>query len=197
MPGEIEQWNGCYVTGQLPWDSRRVSTELQAVLRERDIPRGRALELGCGTGTNAIFLEQQGFEVTAVDFAPEAIAQAQKNAAAAGVEISFHATDVREFRTLQTKFAFIFDRGCYHCVRQTDWPGYLATLQAVSEPGTWLLILAGNVADQSESRIPRVSEAELRSELGQHFELVQLRTHRFEEADGSDGPLGWSILLRA
>ena len=63
-------WNARYLSGELPWDSGLPSRELQRVLEEQKIAPGRALELGCGTGTNAIELARRGFDVTAVNCAP-------------------------------------------------------------------------------------------------------------------------------
>jgi SAM-dependent methyltransferase len=70
-------WNARYVSRDVPWDCGHPSTELRRVVEETDeLPRGRLLELGCGTGTNAIYLAQIGFQVTAVDGSSEAIARA-------------------------------------------------------------------------------------------------------------------------
>ena len=69
-------WEQRYRDGETPWNSGLVSKELQRVLRERGIEPCRALELGCGVGTNAVFLAEQGFEVTAVDCAPLALERA-------------------------------------------------------------------------------------------------------------------------
>lgn len=189
-------WNGRYAAHQTPWDSGRPSRELQNVLSEHNIPRGRALELGCGTGTNSVYLAQQGFTVTALDCSPLALEQGRRKARAAGVQIEFLEADVQNFQAAGGPFAFIFDRGCYHCCRKVNLPGYLQTLRDNSAPGTWFLCLAGNANEQTEEGPPRVTEQEIRNELGSLFEIVQLRDFRFQDADGSDGPLGWSALLR-
>jgi SAM-dependent methyltransferase len=54
----------------------------------------RAIDLGCGVGDNAIYLAQQGFEVTAVDFSSEAVAMARQRVAEAGVDIEVVRADV-------------------------------------------------------------------------------------------------------
>src|SRR5206468_8930829 len=78
-PDEVAHWENRY-RERPPWDTGRVSAELRRRLGQFPIPRGRAVELGCGTGTNAIWLAQQGFDVTAVDISPTAIAAAQAKA---------------------------------------------------------------------------------------------------------------------
>ena len=97
----------------------RTSSELQRVFSRNTIQPCRALELGCGTGTNSVWLAQQGFEVTGVDVAPLAVEQANKRAQAAGVQVHFVVADVLHLPDLDGPFAFFFDRGCYHAVRRS------------------------------------------------------------------------------
>src|SRR6478672_4431048 len=78
-------WNDHYRDGNLPWDTGRASSELQRVFSHNTIQPGRALELGCGTGTNSVWLAQQGLEVTRVDVAPLAVERANERARGAGV----------------------------------------------------------------------------------------------------------------
>ncbi|MCH8870025.1 MAG: class I SAM-dependent methyltransferase, partial [Chloroflexi bacterium] len=53
------------------------------------IPPGRALEIGCGTGGNALWLAKQGWQVTALDFSTVAVDKARKSAASNGVDVGF------------------------------------------------------------------------------------------------------------
>jgi len=67
----------------------------------------RAIDLGCGTGGNAVFLAQHGFEVTGVDFAPSAIAKARRRAEAAGVEVAFVVDDLTNLQKIKGTFDFL------------------------------------------------------------------------------------------
>src|SRR3954462_3180467 len=113
------EWNDRYRDGNLPWDTGRPSSELQHVLIRNAIGPCRALELGCGTGTNCVWLAQQGFDVTGVDVAPLAVERAQARARAAGVKAQFAVADLLQMPELHGPFAFFFDRGCYHAVRRS------------------------------------------------------------------------------
>ena len=189
-------WENRYVQGDTPWDSGLRSAELARVLAKFDLPRGRALELGCGSGTNAIFLAQHGFEVTAVDCSETALATARGKAEAIGVTIDWIAADVQNFGAGREPCEFLFDRGCYHCCRRVDLAGYLQTHCNVTRPGTMCLILAGNPNDGDEGGPPKVTAAELLAEFEELYRLLQLREFHFEDAGGEQGPLGWSCLLR-
>jgi methyl halide transferase len=189
-------WEERYREGTTPWDSGIPSQELQRVLKEEGISPCRSLELGSGTGTNAVFLAQQGFDVTAVDCASLALQRARDKAAVAGVNVIWIEADVQNFGAGLPPFDFVFDRGCYHCCRRVDLPGYLMTLQNVTRPGSRYLSLCGNANEQSEGQgPPRVTEEEIRAELGGLFEIDHIREFHFEDPGGVAGPLGWSVLM--
>src|ERR1051326_3811785 len=104
-PSEIEHWESRYRTIEPPpWDTGRPSLELQRRLSQFPIPRGGAIELGCGSGSQAVWLAQRGFDVTAIDISPTAIAQAELQAKKAGVAVRFLAADVTELPDLGPPF---------------------------------------------------------------------------------------------
>src|SRR5437879_3496719 len=125
---DAEHWDKRYREGESPWDTGRPSSELVRVVREEGIAPCRALELGCGTGASAVWLAQQGFDVTALDLSPMAIERAQHRADDAGVRVHFLAADVLQpLPELTGPFDFFFDRGCYHAVRRENVTAYLET----------------------------------------------------------------------
>ena len=196
MP-DVPNWEEHYRSGTPPWDSGRPSNELIRVVEAEHINPCRAIELGCGTGTNAVWLAQHGFDVTAVDLVPLAIEQAIDRAAKAGVKIRFLSLDLLSLPDLGAPFDFLFDRGCYHAVRRENATGYLDAIDRLLRPGATALILAGNAKEPLDPGPPVVSEDELRSELGSRFEIVALREFRFDAILGTDvKPLAWSCLLQ-
>jgi methyl halide transferase len=197
MP-ELRNWDERYQSGATPWDSGRPSEELVRVLAEAGIAPCRAVELGCGTGTNAVWLAQQGFDMTAVDISALALARARQRAADAGVRVRFLEADVLHAPAeLTGPFDFYFDRGCYHVVRRENVAAFLATLRHLTAPGSIGLVLAGNAREPHDPGPPVVSEAELRAELGSLFDITQLREFRFDTTDTGDVRfLAWSALLR-
>ncbi|MFN8079086.1 MAG: methyltransferase domain-containing protein [Kineosporiaceae bacterium] len=80
-----EFWEQRYA-GDAPVWSGRVNRTLADVLTSRAIPAGRALDLGCGEGGDAIWLARQGWQVTAVDISPTAVARGAAAAAEAGLD---------------------------------------------------------------------------------------------------------------
>lgn len=194
-PTSPHEWNQRYLDGNLPWDSGLVSQELILAVEQQWLTACRAVELGCGTGTNAIYLAEQGFQVTAIDVSAKAIELAQAHVRQMAHPPRFLVADITRLPALDGPFQFIFDRGCYHCLRLTDLDAYRAALMQLSVPGTRFLLLAGNANEQTEHGPPRVKESEIRRELGDLFEIHSIREFRFQDRGGAAGPLGWSCRM--
>src|SRR5919205_4019837 len=90
-----------YRFGFTPWDSGVSPPELKEMIEGPNARTpGKALDLGCGTGTNAIYMTQHGWNVTAIDFVPRAIANAKAKAVNAKVAPNFIVGDVTKLREL-------------------------------------------------------------------------------------------------
>lgn len=197
-------WNEQYATKQTPWDSGQPSRELERVLDERQIRPGRALEIGCGTGTNAVYLASRGFDVTAFDLSAIAIERAKQRAAEAGLQLSLFVGDVLNPPDLGEPFDFVFDRGVYHSLRPEGLLALLKLLERTTRPGSLYLTLAGNANEvrppgAEHEGPPQVHAHDLCKELQPLFDLIQLREFRFDgvEIDGRPiQPLAWSAMLR-
>jgi SAM-dependent methyltransferase len=192
------RWDERYKAGDTPWETGQPSSQLQRVLAEAAIQPCRALELGCGTGASAVWLAQQGFDVTALDLSALAIDRARQKSSQAGARVNFLVADVlNPPADLSGPFDFFFDRGCYHVVRREDVTAYLETLRRLTRSGTMGLVLTGNAREPHEPGPPVVTEEQVRAELATLFEIVCLREFRFDqvEADGNRF-LGWSCLVR-
>lgn len=195
---EAERWNQRYEAGDTPWDTGLPSCELQRVIEQEHVRPCRAIELGCGTGVNAVWLAQQGFDVTAIDLSPLALERARHRAESVGVKLRFLQGDVLDPpREMGGPYEFVFDRGCYHAVRRLDVGRYLQTLDEVAAPGSRALILAGNAREPHDPGPPVVSEDEIRAEIGRVMEIVWLREFYFDQAEGVPVRfLGWSCFAR-
>ena len=78
-------WNEHYEQGAMPWDTETPDQGLVDFVRGRRLVPGRALDIGCGTGTHALWLAGQGWDVLGVDISPRAIERAHTRAAEATV----------------------------------------------------------------------------------------------------------------
>lgn len=124
--------------GKPPWETGISPPELMEFIAGND--PGRALDLGCGTGTNAITLAQHGWQVTGVDFIPRSIQQARRKADNAGVKAEFIVDSVTNLKGVSGPYQFILDIGCYQGLPFADREAYRKNIKRLLAPGGSLLI---------------------------------------------------------
>jgi SAM-dependent methyltransferase len=184
-----------YAKGETPWDSGTACEELLRLLGAGKLAGKTVLEIGCGTGTNAIELTRRGFLVTAVDYVEQPIREARGKARQAKVEVDFRVADVLK-DDLGGPYDILFDRGVYHCLREVDLKKFQEVLKRVTRSGSWWLSLAGNAKEEMDPGPPVVHEHEIHSELGSLFDIVELSEFRLTTNKSDFRPLAWSILMR-
>ena len=99
-----EDWNARYAAKELVWTAepnRLFASEVEA------LEPGRALDLACGEGRNAVWLADKGWRVTAVDFSDVALAKAERLAASRGVEIEWVLADVLDYEPERRAFDLV------------------------------------------------------------------------------------------
>ena len=192
----VPDWDGMYRQGTPPWDVGRPHAELVRVLDEGLVSRGTVLELGCGTGADAILLAQRGFDVTAVERSPIAIERARARVEQYDALVRFVLADVFQFAKNSGPFDFVYDAGFYHFVRLADLDRMIDMLWRVTRPGSCYLCLAGAAGEVVESGPPQVTEDEIYDELGRLFEPVHVRPCRLESPRRPEGYRSWSCLMR-
>lgn len=121
-----------------PWDTYQTPPELYNFIQQN--PPGRALDLGCGTGTNVITLAKHGWTATGVDFIPKVIRAARKNAIKADVQANFFIDDVTKLNKIQGPFELLLDIGCYQSLDQAGMVSYRRNIQRLLIPGGAFLI---------------------------------------------------------
>ncbi|MCC6528077.1 MAG: class I SAM-dependent methyltransferase [Polyangiaceae bacterium] len=194
MTRSPEQWEQRYLAGDLPWDTGRPDRELERLVAARALAPCRALEVGCGTGTNAIWLAERGFEVFATDLAPTAIARARAKAERADVRVRF---EVGSFPAGEPPFDLAYDRGCFHVHDEAaERAAFAASVAAALAPaGLWLSLIGSSNGPPREVGPPRRSARDVAEALEPHFELLLLEDTTFE-ADLPSVPRAWLCLAR-
>jgi 2-polyprenyl-3-methyl-5-hydroxy-6-metoxy-1,4-benzoquinol methylase len=138
----LERWlfEFRYWLGRTPWDTNVTPPEVMAFLE--DHPPGRAIDLGCGTGTNPITLARHGWQVTGLDFSMTAIWIARRKAGRAGVEVDYRAQDVTDLTAVRGPFDYALDIGCLHAVEPEGRQSYATGLMRLVRPGGSYMLYA-------------------------------------------------------
>src|SRR5438876_5123656 len=127
-----------YRFGFKPWDSGIPPPELKELIEgpQARTP-GKALDLGCGTGTNTMYMAQHGWNVTGIDFVATAIAAARKKMQAANVAPRLIQGDVTRLKELGlgAGYSLVFDLGCLHSIPEVRRDAYAAGVNEVTVRG--------------------------------------------------------------
>jgi SAM-dependent methyltransferase len=134
-----------YRLGFTPWDRGVPASGLVELIDGNGaLPKGRAIDLGCGTGTNSIYLAQRGWRVTGIDMVPCALDAARRRALRAGVSPAFIQGDVTRLGELSlgAGFNLVVDVGCFHTLPAGLRDRYVESVSAVAVPGATLFLFA-------------------------------------------------------
>jgi SAM-dependent methyltransferase len=180
-----------YRAGKTRWDTGIPPPELVEVIEGPGaLEPGRALDLGCGTGTNVIYLVQHGWKAVGVDFSSLAIQSARRKSDWVSGAV-FVEGDVTRLSDLGVDgpFDLQLDIGCFHSVVPNRRDAYGREAARVARPGSLMMIFAFG----PRLRLPgsrRTREPEIRRRFGSAFELERVRA-------GSHPPgAAWFFLRR-
>jgi cyclopropane fatty-acyl-phospholipid synthase-like methyltransferase len=171
-----------------PWDTCISPPELFSFIRSH--PPARALDLGCGTGTNAITLAQHGWQVVGVDFVGRAIRAARHKARQAGVLVDFHTDDVTRLSGITSPFDLVLDIGCLHSLSSQQKAMYIDNLtRLLTLQGTFLLYTFITADETAQDR--GLTPGDL-TQLASRLRLVQ----RQDGTDRGDRASAWLTYQR-
>jgi SAM-dependent methyltransferase len=155
-------WFASAYEGTPPWDIGRHQPAF-AVLADAGEIVGPVLDVGCGTGENALFLAARGYEVTGVDAVQAAVAAARQKAAARGLKAEFSVHDALRLADLGRTFGAVIDSGLFHTFDDPERDEFVDSLAAVLAPGGRYFVLCFSEHEKGDGGPRRVTQAELRA----------------------------------
>jgi len=172
-----------------PWDTGVTPPEVYQFLEGH--PPGRALDLGCGTGTNVITLAENGWQATGIDFVPRAIRKARRKARRKGVEgrTAFQVGDALSPDSFQGEYDLILDIGCFHSFVDEDAETYAMNARDHLVAGGSLLLYAHLRQEPGPGH--GASEESL-AKLGEYLELAWR-----QDGEESSRPSAWLEFVKA
>jgi SAM-dependent methyltransferase len=180
-----------------PWDIGKPDFNLVETVTTSAIPPCKALDIGCGTGDNSIWLAQKNFIVTGIDTSKIAIEKAIEKASKANVKCTFTVIDFVKNKIEGAPFGFAFDRGCFHSFDSDEERKSFAENVAahLEKDGLWLSLL-GNADEQRDGPGPPQRTArEIVNSVEPYFEILSLVSSYFG-SNRPNPPKAWVCLMR-
>jgi cyclopropane fatty-acyl-phospholipid synthase-like methyltransferase len=188
-----------YDEGRVPWDDPAPPPEIVALAA--DTPPGRALDVGCGFGRAVIYLAERGWSAVGVDFVPQAIAEAQRRAAVAGVvdRAAFHVASATDLAFLAPPFDVIIDVGCMHSFTAEMLPAYRDEIARLLRPGGQYVLFAHlrDAAEPEREDGPRgIAETAIHDLLYGAFRLERVERGVTQVEDRPPWNSAWFLFRR-
>ena len=179
---EWDEYYREYPLEELGWELGKPRPILVEYMEKGLIPKGRALDICCGAGTNTVYLAQNSFYVIGIDISRTAIEIAKKKAHQAKVDISFLEESFIDLPFIDAAFGFVFDMGCFHHVGIEERPKFIAGVHRVlKEGGVYMLTCFSYKNGRGWNHFTRQQIVDL---FSGHFELGAIRHYPSLEGDG-------------
>jgi SAM-dependent methyltransferase len=176
--------------GVPPWE---IGAPQGAVVRlcEAGRVRGSVIDLGCGTGDNALYLASRGHRVLGVDASAKAIGLATRKAATRGSSAEFRVEDALRLEGVKERFDVALDSGLFHTLGDALRPRYARALARVMKPGSTLHLLCFSDREPAWGGPRRVSRRELEATWTAPFAIESIEPERFLSQRSVGGSEAW------
>jgi len=182
-----------YHLTEIPWHSDKPDRELIELIENKEIKPHLVLDVGCGAGTDSIYLASMGCEVTAIDISQEAIRIARERAEKSVVKVDFIAANFMEFDFRGKSFDFINDRGCFHHINPWDREKFAIKINdLLKSNGSYFLRCWSDKEEETKQGPYRLSKDEIRSTFSKFFHAGTIKDFLF----GGRGARGYACLMR-
>jgi ubiquinone/menaquinone biosynthesis C-methylase UbiE len=183
--------------GAPPWDVGHPQPEFVRLANDGKI-RGTVLDVGCGSGENAMFFAGLGLEVLGVDRAPSAIEKAQKKASDRKSRAVFLVADALHLEKLNRRFDTITDSGLFHVFSDSDRVLFANSLRAaLNKGGTYFMLCFSEKEPLGWGGPRRVTRKEIKATFTEGWSIDWMRAAKFETTFHKDGGRAWLSSIRS
>lgn len=192
---ENRDWEKVYSErslAQIPWHSDKPDQEFIELIESEKIHNHYVLDVGCGAGTDAIYLASRGNNVTAIDISREAIRIARERAEKAGIKINFVTGDFLEVKLDDASFDFVNDRGCFHHMNPLRREDFAAKVTKVLKSQSLYYLRCWSDKQEREGGAYSISKETIYHIFSKSFDAGEIMEFRFS----GKGAWGYLCLMR-
>lgn len=181
-----------YSLAQIPWHSDKPDQEFVDLVEREKIRTQCVLDVGCGAGTDVIYLSSRGSNVTAIDISHEAIKIAKGRAEKSGVKVNFIAGDFLEVKFDNDSFDFVNDRGCFHHMNHLRREDFAAKVKRVLKEDGFYYLRCWSDKQERDGGPYRISKDIIHRIFSKYFDVGEIQDFRFS----GKGARGYLSLMR-
>ncbi len=194
---EDRDWEKVYSErslAQIPWHSDKPDQEFIELIESEKIRPCCVLDVGCGAGTDAIYLASKGSNVTAIDISHEAIRIARGRAEKAGVKVNFIIGNFLDVESDNESFDFINDRGCFHHMNPLHREDFAAKVNRVLKSNGFYYLRCWSDKQEKErvGGAHRISKDVIYRIFSKYFDVGDIKDFRF----GGKGAEGYACMMK-
>ncbi|GKU24672.1 class I SAM-dependent methyltransferase [Clostridium folliculivorans] len=208
---ESDWWDKFYLRdiSSVPFFSDIPDCNIVSYFERGLLSRGHALDVGCGRGRNSIYLAENGFNVTGIDFSNTSIKIAREKSIEGSLEVTFLCKSIFDFEADNESFDFIYDGGCFHHIKPHRRYRYLSTISKLLKPNGYFAMncfnLKGgaNISDYDVYRQNSMcggmgfTEYKLKNILEHYFDLLEFEEMKESKDNNIFGKsFLWSVLMK-
>jgi cyclopropane fatty-acyl-phospholipid synthase-like methyltransferase len=176
----------------LEWTAGTASPQLVNLVYEGKIPNNsKILELGCGLGTESVFLAARGMDVSAIDLSEHAIETGKKLCECYGVNVNFIAADLINTDLFEQEFDIITDQGCFHHMYEDERKIYLEKVLKYLKPGGMFILRCFSDKIPGGDQPRRISSDDMLSTFSPSFKLEHMERVLSFSSRRYEKPIGW------
>jgi cyclopropane fatty-acyl-phospholipid synthase-like methyltransferase len=188
----FEQW---YQEASPPWDIGRPQIAFVDLEKHLKI-QSPVLDIGCGTGENALFLSEKGYEVVGADYSPTAIQRAKEKAKLRRLSAQFEVRDALKLSEIGRQFPCIIDCGLFHCFSDEDRALFVEQVSKTLTPGGCYHFLCFSEKETREGGPRRISQSEISVSFSQGWKIIELTETLFENTLHSGGSQAYLVSVQ-
>jgi SAM-dependent methyltransferase len=175
----LSSWEDAYKTVP-PWDVGRPQPAFVELVRAGELGKDKVLDVGCGTGENALYLASNGFSVIGVDLSNRAIAAARAKAAERRLKVDFQIGNALSLDFKNGVFDNVIDSGLFHTFPDNDRPSYAREIARVLAPRGKYFMLCFSEKEPTDWGGPRrVTREEIETTFFPLFNINYIRDASF------------------
>jgi len=165
--------------GLPPWEIDGPQSEIVRLAENGEI-RSAVLDVGCGTGENALYLTKIGLQVVGIDIVPTAVEKALSKAKERSLAPTFLVWDALDLQRLERRFNTVVDSGFFHVLPDKKRPVFIKSLASVLDPGGTYFVMCFSEHEPGSWGPRRVTQAEITETFGLGWQINYIRAAKFD-----------------